>query len=115
MLSILIPVYNYNITKLVKALHQQCEKAGIVYEILCFDDGSVESFKTENQVVQELANVFYKELSQNFGRSKIRNELGKAAKYEYLLFMDCDSKVVSENYINNYIEKLESEKLAIWW
>jgi glycosyltransferase involved in cell wall biosynthesis len=111
MLSILIPVYNFNITSLVKALHQQCEKAEIVYEILCFDDGSDEIFKNENKVVGDLANVIYKELPQNLGRSKIRNELSKAARYDYLLFMDCDSKVVSENYIKNYIDNLDPTRL----
>jgi len=107
MLSILIPVYNYNITKLVNDLHQQCENAEIVYEIVCFDDGSSDNFKEENRTIQKLENLVYHELPQNLGRSKIRNELGKAAKFDYLLFMDCDSQTVSENYIKNYIEKLD--------
>ena len=107
MLSILIPVYNYNITKLVSDLHQQCENAEIVYEIVCFDDGSSDNFKKENQIIQKFDNVVYHELPQNLGRSKIRNELGKAAEFGYLLFMDCDSQVVSKNYIKNYIEKLD--------
>jgi hypothetical protein len=82
-------------------------EAGIVFEILCFDDGSKNHFKKQNEAIKSLENVNYKELPQNLGRSKIRNELGKAAQYQYLLFMDCDSKVVSKNYIENYIEKLD--------
>jgi len=111
MLSILIPIYNYNITNLVKALHQQCEKAEIDFEILCFDDGSEDGFKNQNKSIESLKHAIYKELPKNLGRSKIRNELGRAAQYKYLLFMDCDSKVVSESYIKNYIEKLDSNSL----
>lgn len=111
MLSILIPVYNYKIGNLVKSLHQQCIEAAIVFEILCFDDGSNESFKNQNKTIESLENVIYKELPQNLGRSKIRNTLGKAARFDYLLFMDCDSKVVSEDYIKNYLENLTPESL----
>jgi Glycosyl transferase family 2 len=111
MLSVLIPVYNYNITDLVRALHHQCLEARIAFEILCFDDGSEEDFKKENRGIQDLENVVLIELPKNLGRSKIRNELGKAACYDYLLFMDCDSKVVSKNYIENYIEKLDLKAL----
>jgi hypothetical protein len=39
-LSILIPVYNYNCVALVKALQQQAENCNIDYEILVGDDGS---------------------------------------------------------------------------
>ena len=54
--------------------------------------------RIENRIIQNLENVIYRELPQNLGRSKIRNVLGKAAKFDYLLFLDCDSKVVSDNY-----------------
>lgn len=111
MLSVLIPVYNYDITHLVKNLHQQCLEAEIVFEILCFDDGSTQHFKSQNKTLKSLKNVVHKELPQNVGRSKIRNELGKAAQHDYLLFMDCDSKVVSKKFIKNYIEKLDPGSL----
>ncbi len=111
MLSILIPVYNYDIKNLVTTLHQQCLEAKIEFEILCFDDGSNQNFKNQNKVIGKLEHIKNKELPKNLGRSKIRNELGKAAKYDNLLFMDCDSKVISVNYIKNYIEKLDPKSL----
>lgn len=111
MLSILIPVYNFRISNLVNDLHQQCETNGIVYEIICFDDGSTPVFKQKNQSIQQLKNVYYKELSKNLGRSKIRNALGKAAQFPYLLFMDCDSKVVRIDYIQTYLNQLEPSTL----
>ena len=106
MLSILIPTYNFDITTLVKALYQQCEASTIPFEILCFDDGSTLHYKTKNQPISNLEKVDYKELPTNLGRAKIRNVLGKAAQYPYLLFMDCDSEVTNNQYIQNYLDHL---------
>ena len=103
MLSILIPIYNYNVVKLVDALHKQCVKAKIDYEIICFDDMSENKFKKENIVLSDYFRVNYTELSKNLGRAKIRNWLAKSASYETLLFLDCDSKVVAKDFISNYI------------
>ena len=111
MLSILIPVYNFDICALVADLHAQCERVGVPYEILCFDDGSASSFKAINSKIITHTNVVYKELPVNLGRSKIRNALAEAAAYDYLLFMDCDSKVVRQDYINHYIKHLDEGSL----
>jgi glycosyltransferase involved in cell wall biosynthesis len=106
-LSILIPVYNFEICQLVDDLHAQAVETSIDFEILCFDDGSSSHFKNINKQVGDLAQVTYHELPENLGRSKIRNELAKAARYEYLLFMDCDAKVVRRDYIQNYIQHFQ--------
>lgn len=111
MLSILIPIYNFEVRPLVEDLHGQCMSSNIDFEIICYDDGSKEDYKMANRLIQKLANVNYKELAQNLGRAKIRNELGKAAKYPYLIFMDCDSKVVDSQYITNYLQHLEPSTL----
>ena len=50
MLSILVPIYNYNTNPLVLELHKQCLECNIEFEILCQDDCSNE-FLTENQTV----------------------------------------------------------------
>ena len=112
MLSILIPIYNFEIYALVKELSMQCLNTKIDFEILCFDDGSDKPFKKSNQVIQQFPKVIYKELPQNLGRSKIRNTLAQAAKFQYLLFMDCDSKVVLNNYIANYLAVLNPNTLV---
>ena len=105
MLSILVPIYNFNVVKLVQALKKQCDKLGIDYEILCFDDMSDQKYKDVNRVLSDYFRVNYTELSKNLGRAKIRNWLIKSASYKYLLFLDCDSKVVSKEFIKNYIEQ----------
>ncbi len=111
MLSILIPIYNFEVIQLVGDLHRQALSEGIPFEILCFDDGSTTAFKTRNKKLLDFQHVKYSELPENLGRSKIRNELAKAAKYDYLLFMDGDSKVVSTDYIKNYLKHLDPKTL----
>ncbi len=102
MLSILIPVYNYNITKLVFNLHKQASK-DCVFEILVADDCSLEEWKSKNRIINDLPNTKYIELPQNVGRAKIRNLLAQEAKHKNLLFLDCDAEVPSSNFIKNYI------------
>lgn len=109
MISILIPIYNFNVTALVQKLVDQCSKAKIHFEIICFDDGSSPKFKALNQPILNLMGVNYVELSENYGRSKIRNKLAKVAQYDYLLFLDCDSKIKYANFIKNYIKEIKRE------
>lgn len=111
MLSILIPVYNFDINALVNTLHRQCQLAGIDFEILCLDDGSDIKFQNKNQKIQQLSQVVYQVLPKNVGRSAIRNQLGKMAQYEYLIFMDCDSQVNHSDYITRYLRHLHPQKL----
>ncbi|MBI2281376.1 MAG: glycosyltransferase [Bacteroidetes bacterium] len=103
MLSILIPIYNFDVVDFVTDLSQQATTCGIDYEILCYDDSSTEEFKVKNRQITTIQGVVYNELPQNVGRSKIRNLLAENAKYDYLLFLDCDSKTNTSAFIKNYI------------
>ncbi len=103
MLSILIPVYNFNIVSLVTELHKQASKAAIPFEIIVLDDCSSELLRDQNKDVSHLAGVRFYELDKNIGRARIRNRLAGMAVYDSLLFMDCDSAIPSERYIRNYL------------
>lgn len=107
MISICIPVYNFDVTKLVNDLHKQLVTSEYPFEILLMDDASDESSRRMNNNAEN-ANVSYIQISENIGRSKIRNKLAETARYPYLIFMDCDSKVPSNNYIKNYLPLCES-------
>jgi hypothetical protein len=56
MLSILIPIYNYNAYPLVKEL--QCLEATIDFEIFCIDDASNE-YESNNNPIQFISNCIY--------------------------------------------------------
>ncbi len=103
MLSILIPTYNYVCVKLVTDLQQQAERLEYPYEILVADDASEEAFKCENRKINGIPGCKYIELQENVGRSRIRNILGHLARYDYLIFMDCDASVASSDFLSRYM------------
>ena len=105
MLSILIPIYNFDVVDFVNDLSTQASLCKIDFEILCFDDGSTEEFKIKNRQITTIQGVVYQELPQNLGRSKIRNLLAENAKHDYILFLDCDSKTNNNKFIENYISQ----------
>lgn len=102
MLSLLIPAYNFDCMDLVKTLWQQGKKDNLTFEIVVFDDGSELAFKEKNRACQGLEHVYYEELKQNIGRSKIRNLLANKAQFENLIFFDCDSKINQADFLTRY-------------
>lgn len=84
MLSILIPVYNFDVTTLVQELCKQGRECGKAFEILCFDDGSRKEILDVNKRIGKYEHVSYQLLPYNHGRSKIRNKLASKALYDNL-------------------------------
>jgi glycosyltransferase involved in cell wall biosynthesis len=105
MLSILIPVYNYNVFPLVGELHKQCIDCEIEFEILCLDDASQYNYN-ENQNINTLKNCHYFINTKNTGRTSTRNKLAERATFKWLLFLDADVIPVYSNFINHYISSV---------
>lgn len=104
MISILIPTYNYNVFSLVENLHKQSEVLNIDYEILVLDDASTHEITSEeNSKINRLAHCNFEILSENIGRSKIRNLLAEKANYNWLLFLDADTYPSSSEFIAKYL------------
>ncbi len=102
MLSILIPVYNYNVVPLVLELHKQCLESKIDFEILCQDDASNSKLNEENEIINSLENCSFFVNSTNLGRGKNINSLAEKAKQDYLLILDCDTFPTQNDFIKNY-------------
>jgi hypothetical protein len=111
MLSINIPVYNYEVGDLVSRLVAQAELLKIPFEIRVYDDGSEEEVKLQNRKISANNGVVYLELENNHGRAAIRNKMGFESKFENLLFIDADSLPVDENYLKNFIEYLKPNRV----
>lgn len=105
-LSILIPVYNWDCTQLIKDLHFQGLVLGIPYEIIVADDCSKEKELQEKSrlVAETHENCRYFALPHNIGRAAIRNFMADKSRYDKLLFMDCDGEVGDKNFLKNYME-----------
>jgi glycosyltransferase involved in cell wall biosynthesis len=108
MLSVLIPVYNFDVRNLVRSLCKQAAKLNIPFEVIVIDDASTDEFKILNRQVACADEVKYLEEKRNLGRSKIRNKLADLARYENLLYLDCDSKVEHNDFLKRYIAYLDN-------
>ena len=112
-LSILIPVYNHDVVDFVKELYCQSAEAGILFEILIFDDQSSEEYKEKNAILHTLPNVKVFTLPSKAGRSVARNFLAAQARYDYCLFLDCDSEMVDDRYIRRYLPYCNGERVVV--
>jgi len=109
-LSICIPIYNYNCIDSIKTLCKQINNLHLNAEILVIDDAS-------NIILDELSNYqnqfyTYEKLTNNIGRSKIRNLLVEKSKFDYILFLDGDSGIL-ENFIKNYLLSIKKHPNSI--
>ncbi len=109
MLSILIPIYNYEVTQLVSDLSYQLVDLNLVGEIRCYDDASEEHFQKANAQLGTIPLVIYQNLAHNLGRAAIRNKLATEAQYETLLFLDCDSGIVRSSFLSEYMQHRSKE------
>lgn len=114
-LSILMPSYNNLCGGFVEELRRQAESIGsdgFRYEIIVADDGSPDpSFTRANSSINKLGCCRYIVRKENVGRAAIRNFLASEAQYEYLLFLDSDRKVCSDDFIRRYVS-LENVEVA---
>lgn len=109
MLSILIPVYNYNIVSLVEEIQTQTTALQIPFELLAFEDGSKSRLNEQNKQINLLSGCMFKELEVNIGRSAIRNLLAQNAQYEQLLFVDAGSYPKKKTFIKEYLTSFHED------
>lgn len=112
MLSILIPVYNYNAFPLVKEIHQQCKATGIIFEILCQDDCS-SLFIEENNTINTLTHCTFTPNVSNLGRGRNINTLVQKALFEWVLLLDCDTLPRDNFFIKNYLSFIQKNKTSV--
>ncbi|MFT4643842.1 MAG: GT2 family glycosyltransferase [Planctomycetota bacterium] len=107
--SILIPIFNFNVTFLVKELFKQASALTINFEILLVDDKSEQAFIEKNDSLISFSdNIRIIHLKENIGRAKIRNLLFDNAKFEACIIMDCDVKIVSDSFLLDYFKNLDN-------
>lgn len=110
MISVLIPIYNFDATPLIHELSDQLSESKYDYEIICLDNASSDVFSTLNSKINQISNCYYELLEVDIGRSKIRNLLAKRAAYDNLLFLDCDVLPATSDFIKNYLKESSLSK-----
>ncbi len=107
-LSILIPVYNFDVRSLLQELQKQIDELDEKYsvEILVVDDASEVTYNVEG-ILDSLPSVIYEENSVNRGRAKVRNRLVEKASGEILLFLDGDVFPDRDDFLLQFLTKSE--------
>lgn len=111
MFSFVIPNYNYDCTALVEALHTQAaalkQRLGTTfdYEIIVAEDGSNDPVALHaNQRLDILPNCRHLVFTQNRGHARMRNYLVQQARFDYLIFIDSDALVCTDDFVARYWE-----------
>ncbi|MGV0925301.1 glycosyltransferase family 2 protein [Empedobacter tilapiae] len=104
MISILIPIYNWNITDLALRLSQQIFAINTEIEVIFYDDCSTDKLLIEiNRNVVKKYGFNYISSIQNRGIADALNYLESLAKYDWLLYLDADVFPVQNDFIFNYL------------
>lgn len=110
MLSVLIPTYNYNTFPLAEAICEQALALKIPFEILVLDDASTDINSIQkNAKINELEFGQYTVNPENIGRAANRNLLAQKAQYPWLLFLDCDTLPVHNQFVSEYADYCQKD------
>ncbi len=112
MISICIPIYNHDVRKLVKDLQKQAHQLDTAIELVLLDDASAPEFQKLNRNLTGENGIHYQELDKNMGRSKIRNILSEKASGSHILFMDCDTLVMHDNFLALYAREMGAAEVV---
>jgi glycosyltransferase involved in cell wall biosynthesis len=111
-ISLLIPVYNYDIIALVHSMKSAFGKVPELLEIIVGDDGSSPEYRSKYRSM-EGQGVRIISSEKNIGRASIRNRLALEAKGDYLLFIDADTMIpaTAEAYFSKWIPVAEKARV----
>lgn len=121
MLSVLIPVFNWDIKVLALELNSQIASLGEsprrLIEVLVVDDGSTdEDIRDRNRSLfhsaneRELSAEFrYLENKKNIGRSATRNRLMQESQGKTFLFLDADVLPDGNEFLRKYIDLINKK------
>jgi glycosyltransferase involved in cell wall biosynthesis len=113
-ISILIPVFDYDVVALVHGMKSAIGKVPELYEIVIGDDGSSAEYRAKYQSLEgDGVRLIISE--KNIGRASIRNRLALEAKGDYLLFIDADAMLpgTAEAYILKWLPVLSKSRVII--
>lgn len=105
---------------LVTDLQKQCEELqaqygeSFDYEILVADDASTdESIVNKNEMMEYLPNCEYIRMESNVGRVSLRNWLITNSHFDYVLFIDADAEVISDDFVLMYWETRQENSVIV--
>src|ERR1035437_664426 len=111
-ISLLIPVFNFDIIALVYSMKNAMGKVPEFYEIIIGDDGSSTEYREKYHSL-EAENVKVISSEKNIGRDAIRNRLALEANGDFLLFIDADVMLpgTAEAYILKWLPAMKISRV----
>ena len=111
LISVVVPFYNTSPRTLLAHLARCRIPAGTTVEVLFADDGSADPKHSAELVAAAEAvglptSVLV--LANNRGRSRVRNLLATTARGDYVLFIDCDMRLPSTEFLAAYLAVVAS-------
>ena len=113
MLSVLIPVYNWDVTDLANELHKQSQLLNVPFEVMVVDDFSTNPATKKANAEIHLENFKLIELEKNVGNAEARNILARNAKFDWLLFLDSDMIPVHSDFVKLYWNQIQQDDFDI--
>jgi len=111
-ISLLVPVYNYDIIALIHGMKSALGKVPEFCEILIGDDGSSSDYKEKYKSLEE-EGVKLISSQKNIGRAAIKNKLAMEASGDFLLFIDADTVLqgTAEAYFRKWLPMMPLYKV----
>ena len=109
-ISVLIPVFNENVSILVNSIAAQINTLpNCNIDLILLDDGSESKYQQQFEAYKTLKNVqvFFNET--NLGRALTRKKLASFSQKQYLLYLDCDTQIIENNFLEKYLIILKDE------
>lgn len=113
-LSVLIPFYKDDAADLISALAEQ--KTQQPFEITLVDDGTKDTELTvrlKTLMAKLPVSLCLITLAQNEGRAAARNYLQRAARSDWLLFLDADMRPSKPDFLQSYLEEITRNQADI--
>lgn len=112
MLSVLIPVFQVDVTALTKALTEQLDAVGQPYELLISDVSPEPVWTEADEAGTHSHAVRYFHHKRQLSRAENRNFLGDQARFPLLLFMDADARICSPDFIRRYLDAADNQTVV---
>ena len=111
-ISLLIPVFDYDIVALVHSMKDAMGKVPEFFEIVIGDDGSSAEYHEKYRSL-ETENVKVISSEKNIGRAAIRNKLALEARGDFLIFIDADVMLpgTAEAYILKWLPYMKTSRV----
>lgn len=109
-ISVLIPVFNEDISGLAEDLSKSVKTAQSEIEVIFSDDASTnqELSQQNSEFISKFKGFTYTIQKTNFGYCENRNSLAEQARGEYLLFLDADIRLLKDDFLSKWIEQIPS-------